>query len=161
MGAIAAPADAGDQAMPVEDGVDSALSGHPKVTWQAPNEQLAQLAGAPMRLVALEADDHALDLRRQLVGVADRPTGSIVEGGAALLLVSTEDFVAGLSGDPELTADVGHSLTLKEAGDEAQAFIHSRTLFPRHQHLRLMHASGGGVTHVSGTMCHPCLGSGR
>jgi hypothetical protein len=38
---------------------------------------------------------------------------------------------------------------------EPQAFVHYRTLLPRHPHLP---RKGNGVTHVSGTICHLCLG---
>ena len=49
-------------------GMDRALGRNAHIAIQPPDQKLADLAGAPMRLVALEADDQALDLSRQLVG---------------------------------------------------------------------------------------------
>ena len=69
------------------------------------DQQLADLAGAPVRLLALEADDQALDLTRQLVGVAHRPPRAIAQGLEPVLLVAVEDLVAGLAGYAELPAE--------------------------------------------------------
>src|SRR5262249_48873112 len=44
-------------------------------------------------------------------------------------------LVAGLSGDAELPAQIGHALALQAAGDETQALLRSRTLLPGHRHL--------------------------
>ena len=41
--------------------------------------------------------------------------------------------------------------------DKPQALVHDRTLLPRHPHLPLLENTRG-VTHVSGTICHLCLG---
>ena len=75
--AVAGAADPLDQAVPVENGVDRALGGNAKVAVQPPHQEVADFARAPMRLVALEGDDQPLDLRRQLVGVAHRPSRTI------------------------------------------------------------------------------------
>jgi hypothetical protein len=74
----------------------------------------------------------------------------------ALVLVALEDLVAGLARDPELTAHLAHAFPVQKASDETKTFLHRRTLFPRHQHLRQKAKS---VTHVSGTNRHLCLGS--
>ena len=39
--------------------------------------------------------------------------------------------------------------------EELLCLVHYRTLLPRHPHLP---RKGNGVTHVSGTICHLCLG---
>ncbi len=135
LGAVSAPTHAADQAVTVEHGVNGALGGNAEIAGKAADQQLADLAGAPVRLAALEADDEPLDLRRELVGVANRPTGSVGECGATLGLVATEDFVASFAGDAELAADIRHSLPIEEAGNEAETFFHGRTGFPRHQPL--------------------------
>ena len=129
------PADAGDQAVAVEDGVDGALGGHSEIAGQAADEQFADLSGTPVGFAGLEGDDEALDLGRELVGIADGPAGPVVERCRALVFVAGEDFVAGFTRDTELAADIGHRFSLEEAGDEAEAFFHGRTCFPRHQHL--------------------------
>jgi hypothetical protein len=67
-GAMVRAADRLDEAVPVEHGMDRALGRNAHIAIQPPDQKLADLAGTPMRLVALEADDRALDLSRQLVG---------------------------------------------------------------------------------------------
>jgi len=44
---------------------------------------------------ALDAENAALDLEGQLVGLAVRPPATIVEGIQATFLVAVEDLVAG------------------------------------------------------------------
>jgi hypothetical protein len=50
--------------VPVERGMDRTLRRNAHIAIQPPDQKLADLAGTPMRLVALEADDRALDLGR-------------------------------------------------------------------------------------------------
>jgi hypothetical protein len=88
-----------------------------------------------MRLLALAADDQALDLRRQLVGIAHRSPTTVAQRFEAALLVATEDLVAGLARNPELAANAAHRFAIKQLGDEPQALVHHRTLLPRHRHL--------------------------
>jgi hypothetical protein len=57
-----------------------------------------------MRLVALEPDDQAFDLCRQLIGVTHRPARTVAQGFQPMLLVAVEDLVAGLPGYAELAA---------------------------------------------------------
>ena len=77
--------------------MDGAFGGQAQVAGQPAQEELPDLTGAPVGLVALEADDQALDLAGQLVGVADRPAGAVGEGLEAMLLVAVKDFVAGFA----------------------------------------------------------------
>ena len=51
--------------------MDRALGRNAEIAVQSADQQLADLAGTPMGLVALGRDDQALDLPRQLVGVAN------------------------------------------------------------------------------------------
>jgi hypothetical protein len=51
-----------DQAVPVEHGVDRALGRNAQIAVQPPDQKLADLARAPMRLVPLEGNDQALNL---------------------------------------------------------------------------------------------------
>ena len=83
----------------MQDGVDRALGGNPEIAIQPSNQKLADLAGTPMRLLALAANDQALDLLRQLIGKADRPAGTIAERFQALVLVPIENFV-GMAKEP-------------------------------------------------------------
>jgi hypothetical protein len=54
-----------------------------------------------MRLVALRVDDQALDLLRQLVGIAHRPPRPVGESEQAVLSVPTVDLVTCLAGYTE------------------------------------------------------------
>ena len=67
------------------------------ITGQAAQEELPDLAGAPVGFVALEADDEALELGGELVGVMDGPAGAVGEGLEAMLLVAVKDFIAGFA----------------------------------------------------------------
>jgi hypothetical protein len=70
---VARPAATLDQTVAVEHDMDGALSWNPDIAVEPPDQKLPDLAGTPMRLLALEPDDQALDRRRQLVGIAHRP----------------------------------------------------------------------------------------
>src|SRR5215469_6478728 len=122
---------------------------------QSADQELADLAGTPMRLVTLGCDDQALDLPRQLVGVANRPARTVGQGLETVFLIALEDLVAGLARNAERATDLAHRFAVQQLSDKPQAFVHYRTLLPRHPHLP---RKGNGVTHVSGTICHLCLG---
>src|SRR6478752_7019358 len=133
--AVARPAAAPDQAVAIEHRVDGAFGWNPDIAVEPPDQKLANLARPPMRLLGLEADNQGLDLGRQLVGVADRPPGAVAQRLEPVLPVAVKNLVAGFAGYPELPADLGHGLSVEQAGDKAQAFFHHRTRFPRHPHL--------------------------
>src|SRR5580700_8406608 len=74
--AVARPAAALDQAVAVEHRVNGAFGGNLDVSVEATHQQFADLAGAPVRLLALQPDDQGLDLLRELVGVTYRAAWS-------------------------------------------------------------------------------------
>lgn len=76
--------------------MNGALGWNTNLTGETADQQITDLARAPMRLAALEADDEALNLRGELIGIAHRPMGSIGQRGTALVAVAVEDFIAGL-----------------------------------------------------------------
>src|SRR5271166_731181 len=137
-----------DQPMTAQDRVHRALGGNAKVAIEPAHQKLADFAGAPMRLVSLERDDQSLDLRRELIGVADRPPRTVAQRLKALLLVPVEYLVAGLARNPELATDLAHRLAIQKPGDEPQTLIHDRTLLPGHRHL---------PPGMPGGRCHPCV----
>ena len=145
--AVARPAAALDQAVAIENRMDGALGRNPDIAVEPPDQELADLARAPVRLLGLQPDDQALDLLRQLVGIAHRPARPIAQGRKPVLLVAIENLVAGLAGYPEIPADVRHGLPVQQAGDKAKAFFHHRTRFPRHPHL----------PPAKGEKCYPCV----
>src|SRR5437762_8644441 len=105
--AVARPAAAPDQAVAIEHRVDGAFGRNPDIAVESPDQQLADLACTPMQLLGLQTDNQGLDLGRQLVGVADRPPGSVAQRLEPVLPVAVENLVAGLAGDPEIPADLG------------------------------------------------------
>src|ERR1700749_2268123 len=145
-----------DQAMAIEHGMNGAFGRNPDIACQPPEQELADLACAPMRLFPFEGDNQALDLLGQWVGITHWSPRAIAESLTTMLPVAVENLVAGFTRYPELPAHIRHRLPIQQPGDKAKAFFHHRTLFPRHPHLRLR-KKPGSVTHVSGTMCHPCL----
>jgi hypothetical protein len=135
--AVARPAAALDQAMAVEDRMDGAFGRNPDIAVEPSDQQFPDLARAPVRLLGLEPDNQALDLLRELVGIAHRPSRAIAQSLQPVRLVAVENLVAGLAGYPKIPADIRHGLPVQQAGDKAKAFFHNRTRFPRHPHLPL------------------------
>src|SRR5574338_1007076 len=115
-----APGDALDQAVPVQNGMDGALCRNARVLVQAAHQELANLARAPMGFLALEVNDQAFDLRRQLVGVAHWPTRAIAQRLQPAVLIAIEDLVAGLARDSEFLANLCHRIAVEQFGDKTR-----------------------------------------
>src|SRR5437762_14280569 len=99
-----------------------------------------------MRLVTLGRDDQALELMRQLVGVANRPARTVGQGLETVFLIALKDLVAGLARDAERATDLAHRVAVQQLSDNPQALVHYRTLLPRHPHLPR-----------KGKGCYPCV----
>src|ERR1700747_3467340 len=99
---MARPATAFDQTVPIENRVDRALCRAPDIAIQSPNQELADLARAPMWLRSLELDNQGLDLSRQLVGIAYRAFGAVTQRLEPVFLIAIKDLVAGLPRHAEL-----------------------------------------------------------
>ena len=147
-GAPSGPARNPDEAVAVKDGMDRALGGDTHVARQAPDEKLAELARAPMGLLALEGDDQALDLGRQLVGVAHRPARAVAQGLEAMLLVAIEDLVAGLARDAELATDLAMA-----SPSRSRATNRRRSSMTEHSFQGIRHLPPG----MPGGRCYPCV----
>ena len=74
VGAVAPDSGAVDQAVAVEHRMHGAPGRQAHVAGKLANEQFADFARAPMRLVLAREDDQPLHLVRQLVGIAHRPS---------------------------------------------------------------------------------------
>ncbi len=110
-----------------------------------------------MRLLALAGDDELLDLRRQLVGVSHRPARAIGQRLEPMLLVPIEDLVAVFRETPNSRqTSVIASPSRSRATNRKRASITEHSFQGIDTSRRACLA--GGVTHVSGTTCHPCLG---
>ena len=96
--------------------MNGALGRHSDVAVQTADQQLADFARPPMRLVALEIDDQPLHLIGQLVGIAHRPARAIAQRVEPFVLVAVEDLVTGLAGDAELLAQAPPSSPRPGAG---------------------------------------------
>jgi hypothetical protein len=64
----------------------------------------------PAGVLALHIQDVVLYLERKLVGVAIRTPASVSESVNATFLTAIEDLVAGLTGNPKLSAKFRHRL---------------------------------------------------
>src|SRR5262252_5052745 len=128
--------------MAIEHGMNGAFGGNPDVACQPPEQELADLACAPMRLFPFEDDNQALDLLRQLVGITHWPPRAIAESLTTMLPVAVENLVAGFTRYPELPAQIRHRLPIQQPGDKAKAFFHHRTLASKIAGLcaRILHA---------------------
>src|SRR5260370_15343336 len=135
-----------DQAVPVEHGVDRALGRNADIAVQSADQELADLAGTPMGLVALGRHGQALDLPRQLGGVANRPARAVGQRLETVFLVGLEDLVAGLARNAERATDPPRRVAVQQPSDEPQALVHHRTLLPRHPSLPR-----------KGARCYPCV----
>src|SRR5437660_3984443 len=124
---MARPAATLDQAVPIEDRVHRALGRYADVACEPADQQLADLSRSPVPLLLLEPDDQALDLLRQLIGVAERSSRAVAQRLQPVFLISIEDLVSGLSRYPELAAKVGHRLAGQQAGNKTTALLHYRT----------------------------------
>ena len=144
--AVARPAAALNQAVAIENRMDGALGRNSDIAVEPPDQELADLAGPPVRLLALEPDNQALDRRRQLIGITHRSARPVAQGRQPMLLVAIKNLVACLAGYAEIPADVRHGLPVQQAGHKAKALFHHRTRFPRHPHLP-----------PKGGKCYPCV----
>src|SRR5437016_511177 len=123
-----------------------------------PAQPFAQLRSTPAGVLLLELDDGLLDLEGELAGMPVGPSGAIRQAIQPTVLVTTEDLVAGLAGDPELPAQHRHLLPVEPTGHKPKPFVHLVTLLPRH--LRTPSQMPKSVTYVSGINCHPSIRKG-
>ena len=90
---VATPLTPFDQAVAIQYGMNGALG------WRLdhgifPDQVIADLGGTPAGIFALELQDCALDLERQLIGVAVRSAAAVLQSVKVTILVSVEYFIA-------------------------------------------------------------------
>jgi len=83
---------------------------------ELPQQLVADLPGAPGRVLFLDPKERAFDLKGQLVGLSVGRPATVVESVQATVLVSVIDLVASDSGNTELTAQRCHLLAFEEPG---------------------------------------------
>src|SRR5215468_4191325 len=120
--------------MAIEHSMDGAFrrDGNPA---ESANEALADFAGAPAGVLALHVQDKVLHLKGKLVGVTIRAAAAVGEPINAAFLITVEDLVARLTGNPKLSAKFRHRLTGQPASHKLHSLVHHRTLLPRHHSL--------------------------
>src|SRR5690242_6397731 len=96
--------------MTIEHRMDGAAGGNADLTGKTAQQAFADFARAPVRLLAFQSEDGALDLLRQLIAVAPRPARTVSQRFQARFLVAVKDLVAGFARDPELSAKLNHRL---------------------------------------------------
>jgi hypothetical protein len=121
--------------MAIQDGVNRAAGGNLDFMRQSPHQAFTDLAGAPVRLLALGGHNGGFHLLWQLVGIAMRAPRSIREPLQSTVLIAIQDLVARLPGNPEFSTQGGHALPVLQANHEAYAFVHNRTFLPWHPHF--------------------------
>src|SRR5580704_4719354 len=133
--------------MAIQDGVNGAASRNLHFAGQSSEEALPDLAGAPVRFLALGRYDGHFDLLGQLVGIAVGAPGPIREPLQSTFLITLEDLVAGFAGNLKLAAQGRHALAVFESNHESYAFVHNRTFLPWHP----------TPAPFQGKKCNPCL----
>src|SRR3546814_20398288 len=86
--------------------MDGAFCREPYVAVEPSDEELADLARAPVWLALLGLDNQPPDLFGELVGIAHRAPRPIRKRDRLSLIISVEDFVAGISASPESPAEL-------------------------------------------------------
>src|SRR5258706_8673452 len=101
------------QTVAIEHGMDGALCRDTDLAGKSTDELLPDLAGAPMRLLALQGDDGGFDLNRELVPVAIGPASPVAETFQTGVFVPVEDLVTGFAGDSKLPVKQSPGLAIK------------------------------------------------
>src|SRR5918994_260199 len=140
------------QAVAIQHGVDRANGRQVRAGELLP-ELFADLGRAPAGILPLQAHDRGLKGRRQPIRLPVRSMAPVAKGLNAAVLVTVEDLVAGLAGNPELGAQRRHLLALEQAGDKSESLVHDVTLLPRHAPSWW----GQSVTHPLGIRCYLSL----
>src|SRR5689334_3399346 len=102
----------GDQAMPIEHGMNGAAGRHFDRMRKASQQPFANLARAPVRLFLFGRPNGCLDGFRQLVGVTEWAASAIAQTLQTRLLITLHNLVSSLPRDPELAAQSSHALAV-------------------------------------------------
>ena len=110
-GLVATALPALDEAMAVQHGMDG-TDGRRWHHRELLDQLVTDLAGTPVGVFLLDAEDRALDLVGQAVGLSIRCSTAVVQPLKAAVLVPIVDLVASWSGDAELPTQRCHLLAL-------------------------------------------------
>src|SRR5487761_249837 len=107
-------------AVAIEHGMDGALGGNGNARESA-DQALANFASTPGGVLTLHVQNEVLYLKRKLVGVAIRTPASVGEPLNTAFLITIEDLVTGLTGNPKLSQEPPH----RPAAQRASHKLHS------------------------------------
>src|SRR3546814_17442511 len=112
-----------DQRSGVEHGIVGVFCLDPYDDVEPSDEELADLARATVWFALLGLDNQPLDLFGELVGIAHRAPRPIRKRDRPYLIISVEDFVAGLSGYHERQAPFCHDLAVQKPSHKPHTFF--------------------------------------
>src|ERR1700684_2128454 len=95
--------------MAIQHGVDGTF-GRAGNSGEPAQQALADFASTPAGVLVLYVQDEIFDLERKSVGVAIRTSASVREPLHAAFLITIEDLIEGLAGNPNLPAKSPHRL---------------------------------------------------
>src|ERR1700730_18031521 len=91
------------------------------------DQTFPDFASHPAGVLVLHVQDVVLHVEGKLVGVAIGASAPVRQPFDPAFLVATEDLIAGLAGDAQLPAELGHRLPRPAAGEKTPTFISSPT----------------------------------
>src|ERR1700757_4841629 len=94
-----------DQTVTIEHGMDGALGRNRNIGKPA-QQAFANFPCTPTGVFTLDVQNEVLHLKGKLVGVAIGAATAVGQALHAAFLITVEDFIAGLAGDPKLTAQL-------------------------------------------------------
>jgi hypothetical protein len=98
-----------DQTVAIEHGMDRAF-GRDRNARESAEQALANLSSTPAGVLALHVQDEIFHLEWKLVGVAIGAAAAVGQPVNATFLITIKDLVAGLTGNPKLSAEFRHRL---------------------------------------------------
>src|SRR5260370_33812007 len=99
-------------------------------TGEPPDQALADLTSTPAGVLALNVQDKVLNLKGKLRGIPTRTPAPVRQPLHAAFLVTIQDFVAGLPGDPKLPTEFSHRLAGEPATHNLQPLVPHAALLP-------------------------------
>src|SRR3546814_18465133 len=112
--------------------MDGAFWRDPYGAVEPEDEEVADRARARVWFALLGLNNQPLDLCGELVGIAHRAPRQIRKRDRPYLLISVEDFVAGLSGYPERPPHLRHAIAVQKPSHTPQTYSFPPHLLPQH-----------------------------
>ena len=140
------------QAMAIEHRMDGAFGGDGDIR-RTRGASALEFCEHPSWGARASRSEGILYLERELIGVSIGTPAPVRQALHSAFLITIEDLVTGLAGDPELPAKFRHR-SRRLAGEPPTAAFRPSPNTPSKASLPPLW--GESVTHVSGTMCYLC-----